>query len=117
MNGVEIREIHDSAIHRTVTAILRVLTIVAGLVILVGGVLLLVRHGDAVTSFRTFAGEPASLRLVSEIVAGAFQGHALAVVQFGILLLTATPSFACCSLGLAILSITGRKCRYLQGSG
>jgi uncharacterized membrane protein len=103
MNGVEICEIYDSAIHRTMTAILRVLTIVAGLVILVGGVLLLVRHGDAATSFRTFAGEPASLRLVSEIVAGAFQGHALAVVQFGILLLIATPVLRVLFVGIGYL--------------
>src|SRR5258708_21636717 len=106
MNGVEICEIYDSAIHRTMTAILRVLTIIAGLVILVGG-LLLVRHGDAATSFRTFAGEPASLRLVSEIVAGAFQGHALAVVQFGILLLIATPVLRGLFVGIGYLILRG----------
>ncbi len=91
MKDVEILEPYDSAIHRTMTAALRLLTIVAGMVILLGGILLLMRHGDAVTSFHTFTGEPPSLRLVSKIVVGALQGHVLPLVQFGILLLIATP--------------------------
>jgi len=81
----------DTAIHRRMTAALRLLTAVAGMVILAGGILLLIRHGNAVASFHTFIGEPASLRFVPQIVVGAFQGHVLAIVQFGILLLIATP--------------------------
>jgi uncharacterized membrane protein len=103
MKGVEICEPYDSPIHGTMTAILRLLTIVAGLIVLVGGVLLLVDNGDAATSFHTFAGEPASLRLVPEIVAGAFQAHALAVVQFGILLLIATPMLRVLFVGIGYL--------------
>jgi uncharacterized membrane protein len=63
----------------------------------------LVRHGDAATNFHTFAGEPASLRLVSEIVGGAFQGRALAVVQFGILLLIAIPVCRVLFVGIGYL--------------
>jgi uncharacterized membrane protein len=103
MKGVEICEPYDSPIHRTMTAILRLLTILAGLVVLSGGVLLLARHGDAATSFHSFAGEPTSLRLVPEIVAGAFQGHALAVVQFGILLLIAAPMLRVLFVGIGYL--------------
>jgi uncharacterized membrane protein len=91
MKSVEILEPRDSAIHQRMTATLRLLTVVAGMVILVGGILLLVRQGNAITSFHTFLGEPTSLRLVPQIVSGALQGHALAIVQFGILLLIATP--------------------------
>src|SRR5258708_38665530 len=48
-------------------------------------------------------GEPASLRLVSEIVGGAFQGRALAVVQFGILLLIAIPVCRVLFVGIGYL--------------
>jgi len=91
MNSMEAGQLSDTAIHRRMTAALRLLTAVAGMVILAGGILLLVRHGNAVTGFHTFTGEPTSLRLVSQIVVGALQGHALPLVQFGILLLIATP--------------------------
>lgn len=105
MNGVDVRTpcdsaIHDSAIQGAMSTILRLLTVVAGMVILIGGALLLLRHGDAVTSFHTFAGEPPSLRLVSEIVVGAMHGQSLAVVQFGILLLIATPVLRVLFLGI-----------------
>jgi uncharacterized membrane protein len=88
---MEADQLSDTAIHRRMTAALRLLTVVSGIVILVGGILLLVRHGNAVTNFHTFLGEPTSLRLVPQIVTGAFQGQALALVQFGILLLIVTP--------------------------
>jgi uncharacterized membrane protein len=103
MKGVDILESDDSAIQRTMTAALRLLTVVAGVVILAGGVLLLVRQGDAFTSFHTFVGEPTSLRFVPQIVAGAFQGHALAIVQFGILLLIATPVIRVLFVGIGYL--------------
>jgi uncharacterized membrane protein len=103
MKGVEILEPCDSAIHRRMTAALRLLTAVAGMVILAGGVRLLVRQGDAVTSFHAFIGEPSSLRFVPQIVAGAFQGHALAIVQFGILLLIATPVIRVLFVGIGYL--------------
>lgn len=50
----------------------------------IGGMPLLLRHGNAVTNFQTFLGEPTSLRLVPQIVTRAFQGQALALVQFGL---------------------------------
>jgi uncharacterized membrane protein len=89
MISVELLEAHGSAIQRTMTAVLRWITVGAGVVILAGGVLLLLRHGGA--PFHTFIGEPASLRSVPQIVPAAFHGHALAIVQLGILLLVTTP--------------------------
>jgi uncharacterized membrane protein len=87
MNSMEAGQPSDTAIHRRMTAALRLLTAVAGMVILAGGILLLVRHGNAVTGFHIFLGEPTSLRLVPQIVTGAFRGRALELVQFGILLI------------------------------
>ncbi len=91
MKIVEPIEACESPIQRSMTAVLRWITVGAGMVILTGGVLLLLRHGGAPAAFHTFIGEPASLRSVPQIVMGAFHGHALAIVQLGILLLITTP--------------------------
>jgi uncharacterized membrane protein len=101
--SVELIEASESAIQQTMTAILRWITVAAGLVILTGGVLLLLRHGGTPTAFRTFIGEPASLRSVPQIVTAAFHGHALAVVQFGILLLITTPVLRVLFVGIGYL--------------
>jgi len=100
MTSVERIEAYESPIQRTMTAILRWLTVVAGVVILTGGVLLLLRHGGAPTAFHTFIGEPASLRSVPQIAMGAFHGHALAIIQLGILLLITTPVLRVLFVGL-----------------
>ncbi len=88
---IEPIEASESPIQRSMTAVLRWITVGAGMVILTGGVLLLLRHGGAPTAFHTFIGEPASLRSVPQIVTAAFHGHALAIIQLGILLLVTTP--------------------------
>jgi uncharacterized membrane protein len=41
--------------------------------------------------YKQFHGEPASLRSISQIVEGAFSLNGRAVIQFGIVLLLATP--------------------------
>jgi uncharacterized membrane protein len=91
MMNVEPIEACESPLLRMMTTVLRWITVGAGVVILTGGVLLLLRHGGAPTAFYRFMGEPASLRSVPQIVMGAFHGHALAIVQLGILLLITTP--------------------------
>jgi uncharacterized membrane protein len=96
-------EAYESRIQRNMTAVLRWITVVAGVVILVGGVLLLLRHGNAPTAFHTFMGEPDSLRSVPQIAMGALQGHALAIVQLGILLLIITPVLRVLFVGIGYL--------------
>jgi len=91
MMSVEPLEAYESPIQRSMTAVLRWVTVGAGMVILTGGVLLLLRHGGAPTAFHTFIGEPDSLRSVPQIVTAAIHGHALAIIQLGILLLIITP--------------------------
>jgi uncharacterized membrane protein len=91
MMNVKLIEAAEFPIQRMMTALLRWITVAAGVVILTGGVLLLLRGAGASTAFHTFIGEPASLRSVPQIVMGAFHGDALAIVQFGILLLITTP--------------------------
>ena len=103
MISVEPIEAQELPIQRTMTAILRWLTVAAGVVILAGGVLLLLRHAGAPTAFHTFIGEPASLRSVPQIVTAAFHGHALAMIQFGILLLITTPVLRVLFVGIGYL--------------
>jgi uncharacterized membrane protein len=104
MRNVDMGVSVKSPIHQRMTLLLRLLTMVAGMVILLGGILLLVRRGYAVTRFHTFAGEPASLRFVSQIAAGAFHRDSLATVQFGILLLIATPVIRIAFIGIEYLA-------------
>jgi uncharacterized membrane protein len=103
MKDIEVCKAYDSVIHRAMTEFLRMLTVVAGLLIVAGGALLLSRHGDASISFGIFSGEPASLRVVSEIAEGAFHLNALAVVQLGIVLLIATPVLRVLFVGVGYL--------------
>jgi uncharacterized membrane protein len=91
MMNVKLIEAAEFPIQRVMTALLRWITVAAGVVILTGGVLLLLRQGSDPTVFHTFIGEPNSLRSVPQIAVGAFHGDALAIVQFGILLLVTTP--------------------------
>lgn len=99
----DICEPYDSSIHRFMTEFLRALTVVAGLIILLGGILLLLHQGNIQTNFHTFAGEPASLKAVPQVVGSAFHGEALDIVQMGILLLIATPVLRVLFVGIGYL--------------
>jgi uncharacterized membrane protein len=60
--------------------------------------------GGTTPNFHAFLGEPAGLRSVSQIIAGALHGQAPATIQLGLLLLIATPVarvlFACIEFAL-----------------
>jgi uncharacterized membrane protein len=60
-------------------------------VVLLGGALFLLRHGGSTPDYRVFEGVPPGLRTISGITSGALQGNDLAIIQFGLLLLIATP--------------------------
>ena len=91
MNDTELCKPNDSVIRRAMTEFLRMLTAVAGLLIVTGGGLLLSRDAKAMTSFDRFAAQPAARPVLSEIMGRAFHLNALALVQLGIVLLSATP--------------------------
>jgi uncharacterized membrane protein len=59
--------------------------------VLLGGILYLVQHGSETPNYSQFHGVPDSLNTVSGIAAGALHGSALAIIQFGLLMLIATP--------------------------
>jgi uncharacterized membrane protein len=100
MSIVDPIEACESRMQQRMTAALRWITVMAGVVILAGGVLLLLRHGAAPVAFHTFKGEPDSLRSVPQILKGALQGHATAIIQLGILLLIITPGLRVLFVGI-----------------
>jgi len=73
--------------------VLRAGVIAAALIVAGGGILYLVRHGHERPDLRRFHGEPAELRNLAGIVSYAWSGHARGVIQFGLLVLLATPVF------------------------
>ena len=72
-------------------ALLRTGVILAAVVVLFGAVVFLAHHGREVLDYTTFHGEPAALRRVGGIVHGAIHLSGRALIQFGLLLLIATP--------------------------
>src|SRR5712664_651959 len=71
--------------------LLRTGVILAAAFVLAGGVVFLVRHPEPVINYRVFQGEPEELRTVSGIFHEALALHGRGLIQFGLLILIATP--------------------------
>jgi uncharacterized membrane protein len=82
---------NDNRVEQIIGNLLRGGVLAAGLVVFLGGVLYLFRHGAAVPDYHVFRGEPADLRGVAGIVTDALSLTSRGVIQFGLLLLIATP--------------------------
>jgi uncharacterized membrane protein len=83
--------ITDATIEQMLSVLLRAGVVISGLIVFVGGVYYLTRHGHEYADHRTFHGEPSIDRIVGQIVAGAFALRGRSIIQFGLLLLIATP--------------------------
>jgi uncharacterized membrane protein len=83
--------ITDSFVERLVSLVLRGGVLIAALVTAVGGAVYLVDHGAQSVDYRTFVGEPASLRSLGAIIHGTLSLQGEAIMAFGLLLLIATP--------------------------
>ncbi len=81
----------DSRVDDIIGNLLRAGVIVASLIVLIGGGLYLKSHGTEMPHYHIFTGEPSNLRSIPEIIRDASAFHGRAVIQFGILLLIATP--------------------------
>ena len=81
----------DQRIEIIIGALLRTGVLLAASVVLIGGVLYLVRHGQETIQYTTFHGEPEALKSIPAVVEGIVANHARAIIQFGLLLLIATP--------------------------
>jgi uncharacterized membrane protein len=71
--------------------LLRSGVLLSALVVLFGGVVYLLGHGESHTDYRVFRGEPSDLRSVGGILHDALAFNGTGIIQFGLLLLIATP--------------------------
>lgn len=81
----------DQEIDQVIGRLLQVGVLLAALVVLTGGVLVLLQHGGTPASFATFRGESGTLSSLTGVWRGVLALDSRAIVQFGLLLLIATP--------------------------
>ncbi len=81
----------DARLENLLGNVLRFGVLLAASVVLAGGLVFLVRHGAEPPSYQVFRGEPSDLRSVGGIVGDVFDIRGRGLIQFGLLLLIATP--------------------------
>jgi uncharacterized membrane protein len=81
----------DQQVEEILGNLLRSGVILAAVFVLMGGVLYLIHYGAALPDYRVFHGEPTDLRSVSGIVQDVLDLRRRGTIQFGLLLLIATP--------------------------
>ena len=81
----------DEQVEQLLGTLLRSGVIVAGAVVLFGGIFYLLHYGSRFPYYRVFRGEPADLRSVAGIVKDSLSFRSRGLIQFGLLLLIATP--------------------------
>ncbi len=81
----------DERLEIVIGQLLRIGVGISAAVVLAGGLLYLAKYGSQPINYGNFHGEPHELRTISGIFRGLGAGHARAIMQFGLLLLIATP--------------------------
>ncbi len=81
----------DQRMEVIIGQLLRAGVLLSASVVILGGIIYLARHGHAVADYTTFHGELSPLSTVTGILHGTLQFSGRAVIQFGLLLLVATP--------------------------
>ncbi len=81
----------DARLEMLLGNLLRLGVLLAALVVLSGAVLFLFHHGGGHPDYHVFRGEPSDLRSVVGILGDAFDARGRGLIQFGLLLLIATP--------------------------
>jgi uncharacterized membrane protein len=81
----------DERVEIIVGHLLRIGVVTAALVVLFGAGVYLARHGGGSPDYGVFRGEPEELRSLSGIIQSALSFRGRAVIQFGLVLLIATP--------------------------
>jgi uncharacterized membrane protein len=83
--------ISDAGIDKVIGDLLRAGVVVSSLIVLIGAGLFLKRHGTEFPNYHIFGGEPSDLCCVLGIVQDASSFSGRGIIQFGLLLLIATP--------------------------
>ncbi len=81
----------DQQMDVIIGVILRSGVLTSALIVLAGGILYMMHYGSSPPHYQVFLGEPSDLRHLAEIMRGFLAFHARAIIQFGLLLLIATP--------------------------
>jgi uncharacterized membrane protein len=81
----------DRQIDDIIGALLRIGVVASSVVVLLGGILYLLHHGGSVPHYSVFQGEPSDLRSLWGIAHDVLQFNSRGIIQFGLLLLIATP--------------------------
>lgn len=84
-------EWNDQKVEQIVGKLLQFGVLLAGAVVFIGGLLYLVQHGHEPVSYHTFVGEPPGLTAPIPVLHGIFALESKSIIQFGLLLLIATP--------------------------
>ncbi|EHQ28529.1 DUF1634 domain-containing protein [Mucilaginibacter paludis] len=82
---------NDKDIEQLIGSLLRWGVLLSMAVVLIGGAIYLYRHGHEVIDYSIFKSQPDFTRQVQPIIAGAIHLRGRAIIQFGIILLIATP--------------------------
>ena len=70
---------------------LRLGVMLSAVIVFAGGLLYVMKFGAHTPQYGIFRGEPTNLRYASDILKDALAGHALGIIQLGLILLIATP--------------------------
>lgn len=81
----------DVRLEKWVAVVLRSGVLIAAAVVLGGGLCYVIQHASDSPGDHAFHGVPEQYRVPRQIVAGAFHGDCLGIIQLGLLLLIATP--------------------------
>lgn len=81
----------DDKMDRIISVLLRTGVILSSIVVLIGGIWYLAQNGRMAPDYQTFRGEPANLNGFRGIIKGLFSWHGRNWIQFGLVMLVATP--------------------------
>ena len=82
---------NDERLERIIGALLRTGVILSAVTVLLGGACHVVRHGNELADYHVFHGASAEYRSVRAIVQSMGPSNCSAIIQFGLLVLIATP--------------------------
>jgi uncharacterized membrane protein len=81
----------DRRVENVIGNLLRAGVFLAAVVVLAGGIIYLIHQRQSPADYRIFQGEPTDLRQISGIFRESMALHGRGIIQFGLLLLIATP--------------------------
>ena len=82
---------NDERMDRIISVLLRTGVILSSIVVLIGGIWYLAQNWRLAPDYHTFRGEPASSNGLSGIMRGLISRHGRNWIQFGLVILVATP--------------------------